>query len=224
MRVLIIHNHYQDPGGEDVVFRQEKKLLEDTETVFTLTFKNHKGWKGLWQTAWSPWNVWAGNRIRRAIRLHRPDIIHLHNLHYAVGPIAVRVARNMGIPTVMTLHNYRLLCPSATLFYRGDVFTESLHTEFPWKAIRLGLHSHSRVKTFWLAWTVWLHKKIGTWHAVSRYIVLTDFAKKLFVDSSFGVPENRFAVKPNFISDQYGFVMPERDEHFLFLGRLTEEK
>ncbi len=223
MRVLIIHNHYQDPGGEDAVFEQEHTLLSLTEEVALLTFQNRKGWKGAWQTLWSPWNVRAGRKVKRAIREHRPDVIHIHNLHYAIGPIAIRIAKRQGIPVVMTLHNYRLLCPSATLFYNGNLFTDSLHTRFPWQAVRLGLHSHSVFKTFWLAFTVWLHKKMGTWQMVDRYIPLTAFAKQLFVDSTFGVPKEKFVVKPNFVSPPKR-VKETRGQHFLFVGRLTPEK
>lgn len=223
MRILIIHNFYQQPGGEDVVFEQEKALLGKTEEVSSLTFKNQKGWRGAWQTLWSPWNIWAARRVKRAIELHRPDIIHIHNLHYAVGPIAVRVAKGMGIPVVMTLHNYRLLCPSATLFHNGEVFIASLHAGFPWEAVRKGVHSQSVLKTLWLGFTNWLHRRLGTWLMVDRYITLTDFAKQLFVDSSFGVDAEKFVTKPNFVVDVPEAPVP-RGHHFLFIGRLTQEK
>lgn len=223
MRILVIHNFYQQPGGEDVVFEQEKALLGTTEEVFSLTFRNKKGWQGIWQTLWSPWNIWAGRRIKRAIERHRPDVIHIHNLHYAIGPLAVRVAKGMGVPVVMTLHNYRLLCPSATLFHNGEVFTASLHTGFPWEAVRKSVHSHSFVKTWWLAVTNWLHRKAGTWQMVDRYITLTDFAKQLFADSSLGVIAEKFVTKPNFVEDGAKTAVP-RGHHFLFIGRLTQEK
>ncbi len=161
--------------------------------------------------------------MKKAIRQYRPDIIHIHNLHYAIGPIAIRIAKRLGMPIVTTLHNYRLLCPSATLFHDGRLFTNSLHVPFPWKAIRLGVHSHSVSKTFWLAFTVWLHKKIGTWLLVDRYITLTDFAKQVFAGSSLGVPELKFVTKPNFVSNRVQVAEP-RENHFLFIGRLTEEK
>lgn len=223
MRILIIHNHYQDLGGEDIVVAQEEHLLAETESVACLAFHNRKGWRGVWQTLWSPWNVWAALKVKKAVRQHRPDIIHIHNLHYAVGPIAIRVAKRYGIPVVMTLHNYRLLCPSATLFYHGQLFTDSLKAAFPWKAVRLGVHSHSRFKTCWLAFTIWLHKRLGTWQLVDRYIALTDFAKQLFVESSFGVPAAKLIAKPNFVTNEPR-IPKERGRHFLFIGRLTEEK
>ena len=232
MRILIIHNHYQDPGGEDTVVAQEQQLLDQTENVALLTFRNRKGWRGAWQTLWSPWNSWAGRRVKRAINTFQPDIIHIHNLHYAIGPIAIRIAKKRGVPVVMTLHNYRLICPSATLFYQGKLFTDSLHARFPWRAIRLGVHSHSRFKTFWLAWTTWFHKKLGTWQQVDRYITLTDFARQLFINSSLGIPAEKYVTKPNFVtlgkasdlSDSPESSNPERTASFLFIGRLTEEK
>jgi len=223
MRILIIHTHYQDPGGEDAVFRHEKALLATTEEVFPLTFRNRKGWRGAWQTLWSPWNVWAGNRVKRAIRNYRPDIVHIHNLHYAIGPIAIRIAKRCGLPVVMTLHNYRLLCPSATLFHNGRLFTDSVHAAFPWKAVRLGVHSHSVVKTWWLAATTWLHKRLGTWLMVDRYIVLTVFARQLLAGSALGLPAEKLAVKPNFVMPP-DTAVPSRGKHFLFVGRLSPEK
>jgi len=224
MRILVIHNHYQHPGGEDVVFEQETALLGTTEQVASLTFRNRKGWRGAWQTCWSPWNIWAGHQVKTAIKRHRPDIIHIHNLHYAVGPVAIRIAKRHGIPVVMTLHNYRLLCPSATLFHDGRLFTRSVKREFPWEAVRRGVHSHSVIKTFWLAATTWLHKKLGTWRLVNRYIVLTDFAKQLFSDSSLGVNTEALVVKPNFTVTARQASAPPRTNHFLFIGRLAEEK
>jgi len=223
MRVLLIHNYYQHPGGEDVVFEQERQLLSTVASVTTLTFRNRTGWRGAWQTLWLPWNVFAGARLKKAIEASKPNVIHLHNLHYAIGPIAIRVAHRQGIPVVMTLHNYRLICPSATLFHQGNIFADSIHAAFPWKAVRLGVHAGSSVKTLWLALALWFHRKIGTWQLVDRYIALTDFARQLFAGSSFGVPAARFAVKPNFSDCRTGASAP-RENYFLFIGRLTPEK
>src|SRR5690606_40845768 len=220
MRILVIHNFYQHPGGEDVVFEQEKALLGTTETVFSLTFQNEKGWRGAWQTLWSPWNIWAAKRVKQAIKRHQPDVVHIHNLHYAIGPIAIRTAKRMEVPVIITLHNYRLLCPSATLFYRSKVLNASLQAGFPWEPVRKGVHSQSLIKTGWLAVTNWLHRRIGTWHMVDRYITLTDFAKQLFVNSSFGIAAEKFVIKPNFVADGLDTMISPRGQHFLFVGRL----
>src|SRR3546814_16610524 len=129
----------------------------------------------------------------------------------------------MGVPVVMTLHNYRLLCPSATLFHRGEVLTASIQAGFPWEAVRKGVHSRSAVKTWWLAFTYWLHRSIGTWRMVEQYITLTDFAKQLFVNSSLGITADKFITKPNFVSAGPETIAT-RGSHLLFVCRLTQAK
>src|SRR5690554_26492 len=107
-RILIIHNEYQDPGGEDLVFQQETALLSETVIVETLRFRNKSGFKGFIQFALYPWNLFSWARIQTKIKEFNPDLVHIHNIHYAIGPLALRELHNKGIPTVMTLHNYRL--------------------------------------------------------------------------------------------------------------------
>ncbi|PVH24883.1 glycosyltransferase family 4 protein [Sphingobacterium corticibacter] len=226
MRVLFVHNYYQDLGGEDVVFHQEMKALSEVSgyEVFSLTYQNEKGWKGLWQFGWSAWNIFAAKKLRDAIRRIRPDVIHFHNTQYAAGPILIRTAKKAGIPVVMSLHNFRLLCPSATLFYRGKLFTDSVYATFPWKAIRNRVLDHSFLKTVLTAVSYWMHRKIGTWKMVDRFLVLADFSKDLFVKSSLDVPAEHIVVKPNFVNIPAPDILPERQKNYLYVGRVSEEK
>src|SRR5690606_27837993 len=105
----------------------------------------------------------------------KPQLVHLHNLHYAAGPAIIRSVKAQGIPLVVTLHNYRLLCPSATLFHQGQLYLTGAAQQFPWDAIRKKVHAQSSLKTAWIACTTGLHRAIGTWKMVDRYLALTDF-------------------------------------------------
>lgn len=198
MKVLIVYtlNTIEEP--EDAVFYQETELLGQLEEVKVLKIYNKAGWRGVIQFVLSIWNIAVAKKLKNLIKEFNPDIIHVHNTHFAIGPIVIRVAKEAEIPIVLTLHNYRLLCPSATLLFNGNTFINSVNASFPWKAIKNKVYRNSLILTFWLAFVIWFHKKIGTWQMVNRYIVLTDFAKYLFVNSSFGVPENKFSVKSNF--------------------------
>ncbi len=226
MRVLFVHNYYQDLGGEDVVFHQEMNAMSEIAgyEVFSLTFRNEKGWKGLWQFGWSPWNLFAKKKLRAAIRRYKPDVIHFHNTQYACGPIVIRTAKRAGIPIVMSLHNFRLLCPSATLFYRGKLFTDSVHAEFPWKAIYHRVLDRSFAKTALTAISYWIHRRIGTWNMVDRYLVLAEFSKQLISNSSLNVATQKFVVKPNFVEIRAAEMLPKRQNHYLYVGRLSDEK
>lgn len=223
MKILLVHTYYWQKGGEDLVFAQDQLLLGRSNEVKAVEFRNQPGWRGALQFLSSIWNIRAGAKLKKAIKEFRPDVIHLHNLHYAIGPIALRIIRKSGIPMVVTLHNYRLVCPSTTLVYKGRLFTDSLKASFPMQAISNKVYRNSAVQTFWLAFVIWVHKLLGTWKMVDRYIVLTDFARNVFVDSSFGVAADRYVVKPNFLESKEADAT-HRNETFLFAGRLSEEK
>lgn len=224
MRILILHNFYQHLGGEDTVVQQEADALsQDGHQVEILTVKNCKGFKGLVQYFFYPFNISTSNRLFNKIIGFRPDIVHIHNLHYALGPFIIRKLKKSKIPVVMTLHNFRLICPSATLFYNNKLFTKSIKEDFPWTAIKNKVLDNSFIKTFITAYTYWIHKKINTWNTVDKYFTFSDFSKNIFEQSTLKVSNDKFVVKPNFSSIVN--VEPKIfNNHFLYIGRLSEEK
>lgn len=222
MRIFIIHNFYQHTGGEDSVFKQEVDELSKAHQVETFTCKNQKGTTGIAQFLSYPFNRGIAKEIMRHIHDFKPDLVHIHNLHYAIGPWVIRQLAKSNIPVVMTLHNYRLLCPSATLFFRGQLFTSSLQADFPWKAVQKRVLDNSLLKTAITGFTYWWHRKLGTWNTVDRFIVLSDFAKSVFAASSFPVATQHFTVRPN--SVDVAKVKATRNKDFLYIGRLSEEK
>ena len=224
MKILYIHTYYQQKGGEDAVFQQEYTLLDQAAEVQILTFQNKPGWRGAVQFFLSLWNVFACEKLKDRIQLFQPDIIHVHNWHFAIGPIVIRAAKKRNIPVILTLHNYRLLCPSATLSYKGRLFTDSVEASFPWKAIRNKAYRNSSLQTFWLAFIIWFHKRIGTWQLVDRYIVLTEFSKSIFGASSLNIASEKLVVKPNFVDRPDSKGTGTDPKGFLFIGRLSEEK
>jgi glycosyltransferase involved in cell wall biosynthesis len=224
LKILILHTNYQFKGGEDTVVDQEIKLLKQQHTVENLFFHNQSGLKGALQFLGALWNVTASKKAMRKIQEFQPDVVHVHNWHFALGPLVFREIHRLGIPVVHTVHNYRLLCPSGILLHNEQLFTESLSQTFPWKAVKNKVYRSSALQTFWLAFIVWFHKKIGTWQKIDSYVCLTPFAVDLFQQSNFRVSKTKFVVKPNFTTAPEGLNPTENENHFLFVGRLSEEK
>jgi glycosyltransferase involved in cell wall biosynthesis len=226
VRILLIHSYYQQRGGEDSVFEQEYELLKQSEEVMKITFKNLSGWRGALQFILSIWNTGAAGKVRKTIDEFKPDIVQVYNWNYASGPVVIQIAKKQGIKVVINVQNYRLLCPSASLLHNGKLFTDSIDKRsFPWKAIRYKVYRNSFFQTFWLAFVVYFHKMAGTWKMVDQYIAPSNTVKKLFTDykSYTNIPKEKFLVKPNF-SIQTGIITRKREKHFLFVGRLSEEK
>lgn len=224
MRIFIIHNYYQHTGGEDIVFQQEKDKLSEQFAVGSFTVRNKRGMKGIWHYLLYPWNWMEASQVLKAIKDFRPDVIHIHNIHYSLGPLFIRRISNTGLPIVMTLHNFRLICPSATLFNKGRIFLNSLEETFPWTAVREKALENSWFKTLWTAWVYWFHHRIGTFAMIDRYIVLSEFSKQTFLMSKFELSAAKLTVKPNFVSSAPRASSKERGEDFVYIGRLSEEK
>ncbi|WP_149913216.1 glycosyltransferase family 4 protein [Sphingobacterium cavernae] len=223
MRILVVHNYYQHKGGEDVVFHQEVEALKKDHQVETITFQNRKGLEGLIQFSLYPWNIFAAAKILRKAREFRADIVHIHNLHYAIGPLVIRRLHQSGFKMVNTLHNYRLLDPSATLFAHDEIFLDTIDKEFPWKSVKMKSLDNSFFKTFWVAFTYYLHKKLGTWKQINKYLVFSKFMKTLILKSSKNIEENQIALKVNAI-EPTALKNHTESNSFVFIGRLSIEK
>ncbi len=170
------------------------------------------------------YNVQSAKRIERRILSFKPDVIHVHNFFPLVSPAVFYVAQKHSVPVVMTLHNYRLICPSALLHYDGRVQTENISKVFPIKAINKKVYRDSRFQTASVVLATGVHKAMGTWQQkVDRFIALTPGAAELFLHSSLKLAPRQLVVKPNFTPD-LGEGNAEREDFYLFVGRLTPEK
>ncbi|HUC81399.1 MAG TPA: glycosyltransferase [Flavisolibacter sp.] len=222
MKILFIHCAYRFKGGEEKVVEEEMKLLENAgHQVHLLEFSNEGN--TLLKILQTPFNLSSYRKTKKAILRFAPDIVHVHNLHFAASPAVLYAAKHCKVPVVCTLHNYRLLCPSGALFHNEKVFLASLEEKFPWTAVRQGVYKNSKLLTFWLALATQWHQRLGTWKLPARYIVLTSHAKTVFAKSAIGVAQENFVVKPNFSSDT-ATVSAQRNETFLYVGRLSIEK
>ena len=169
--------------------------------------------------------VWSRQHYRaigERIAATRPDVAHFHNTLPLVSPSGYYAAKRAGVPVVQTLHNYRLVCPSALLFRDGSVCRDCVGKAVPLPAIRNKCYRSSASASAAIAGMLTFHRLAGTYRkTVDRYVALTDFARQEYVAG--GLPEDRIIVKPNFLADDPG-VGRELRRGALFVGRLTEEK
>ncbi len=227
MRILLVHNQYQQAGGEDVVFAAEGVLLRKFgHKILEYTKDNqaigHMSRLGL--LADTLWSRRAYAELREILRRQCPDLVHFHNTFPLISPAAYYAAMAEGVPVVQTLHNYRLLCANGMLFRSGGPCEDCISKTLPWPAVAYACYRDSRAASGVVATMQSIHRRLGTWtQKVDRYIALTRFAKVAFVRG--GLPADRIAVKPNFVPDP---GLPARDapsrRGALFVGRLSEEK
>jgi glycosyltransferase involved in cell wall biosynthesis len=227
MKILLVHNTYQQPGGEDVVFQNEKSLLERAghQVIQYIRSNNElESASGLHRIAIVPRMLWSSNARRDFVSIleaEHPDIVHIHNTFLVISPSIYSACKERRIPVVQTLHNFRLLCPGSD-FYRGGKVCEECVDNGLLRSVRHGCYRNSRGATAGVALMIALHRKLNTWkECVTRFIALTEFEKERFVAAGF--PCNGFVVKPNFVDPDPGERVSS-GEYALYVGRLSEEK
>jgi glycosyltransferase involved in cell wall biosynthesis len=228
VRILLVHNYYQQRGGEDVVVEQELALLRQRGHVAELYSVHNDSIQGLAQKAITGalvvYNPWAKAALAQKLREFRPDVVHVHNFFPKLSPSIFDACRVAGIPTVMTLHNFRILCPTSILFHDGEIRERSLTHSAIW-ALPQRVYKSSLLATLPLVAMVDIHKMLGTWkRKVDVFIALTDFAKAKFIEG--GLEPDRIVVKGNAVADPLSGLTPNIGSRHgaLFVGRLSEEK
>jgi glycosyltransferase involved in cell wall biosynthesis len=225
MKILSVHNSYQLPGGEDQVFAQEADLLRShghQVLLYQASNEQVRGKNGLVLLRDTIWNRQIEGQLRALMQQETPDIVHVHNTFPLISPAVYYAAKEAGIPVVQTLHNYRMLCPAATLFREGHVCEDCIGKRIPWPGVVHGCYRGSRPATAAAAAMLATHNYKQTWSkAVSSYIALTEFARGKFIQGGF--PAEKILVKSNYLQTDPG-PGEGKGKYALFVGRLTVEK
>jgi glycosyltransferase involved in cell wall biosynthesis len=224
MRILICHNFYQQAGGEDEVFAAETQMLRRFgHDVQTHSVDNHQieSMGKLKLAAKTIWNGAAAKEIAARVRNQQSEIVHFHNTFPLLSPAVYWAAREAGAAVMQTLHNYRLICPAATLFRDGKP-CEKCVGRLPTAAVRHACYRGSRAASAVSAAMLTMNRRWGSYgHKVDAYIALTNFAREKFLEGGFDA--GRLHVKGNFLDPDPG--EGTGDGGFaLFVGRLAEEK
>ncbi len=226
MRILVLHNRYQHPGGEDAVVQAEVALLRDNGHTVHLHEADNQSIEGqieAFRAALScVWSFSAARDVRTKILQYHPDIVHVHNFFPRLSPSVHFSSVRCGVPVVQTLHNYRLLCPASTLSRDGRVCEDCLNKMYPWPAITHECYHHSRMASGALANMIFIHRVCATLNtSVSGFIALSEFARAKFIAA--GLPGDRVTVKPNFVNSRSA-MGDGKGKYALFVGRLAAEK
>ena len=223
IRVLMVHNAYQQTGGEDSVVANEISLLKkhghDVEVYFRHNdeIANQSKLSLLTQTMWSKKTYSESLDLLKKIK---PDIIHVHNTFPLVSPSLYWAAQKLNVPLVQTLHNFRLLCPQATFLRNGRVCDDCVG-KVPWRGVMHRCYRGSLVQTAVLSGMLTIHRSLSTYkNRVDRYIALNEFCKNKYIQG--GIPSKKIRIKPNFVDDMG--VGIEQRSGFLYVGRLSPEK
>lgn len=234
MKILIVHNRYSRAGGEEGVVEFQRRLLENrghTVVMYERSYDEIREWRfGRLASLFSAlYNRRSVREMHRLVEKERPDVAIVHNLFPVISPAVLPVLKKGGVRVLMTLHNYRLVCPTGIFYTHGEICE------------RCGFKSGRELNCL-------IHKCEGSWPGsagyalrgwwsrkrgcfsenVDRFLALSDFQRDISSRYT-GIPMERFAVVPNCIDPgampaPSSVALAAGRSYIAYAGRLSREK
>lgn len=226
MKVLIVHNDYGKYSGEEAVVDKMAAMLptigyEVAQLRMTTADARESLMgkiRGFVSGIYCPGGVKA---MREAIRRESPDVVNVHNLYPFISPAALRECRKAGIPVVMTVHNFRIMCPTG-LFMRDNSPCEvCLERGDEWACVKYNCE-HSRLKSIGYAVRNAV-ARTGRYYrdCVDMFACITDFQRRKLIQAGF--PPEKIVVIPNSM-DVPPLTDCEAGNYVAYSGRISREK
>jgi glycosyltransferase involved in cell wall biosynthesis len=162
----------------------------------------------------------AVDKISSLIRNEKPDILHCHNIYHQLTPSIINAASRVNIPIILTLHDYKIVCPVYTRLSNGEVCTKC--SDGHYGALLTQRCADGSIGRSGLLWAeARFHAVAGSYRRVDRFIAPSRFMRDAVVPR---LGENRVVYIPNGV-DTSRIEASRQDGGFvLYLGRLSPEK
>jgi len=221
MRVLLLHNRYRSPGGEERAVANIVELLSRRGHQVELLERSSAG-TGSARAAGS---MLAGGlnpgTVARAVSRLRAEVVHAHNIHPLFGWRALAAAREAGARTVLHVHNFRLFCAIGVAYRDGAVCHRcSGRNTLPGLRLRCrGSLAESAVYAAAIS-----HQQPRLFGESDRLVALSEGHAAALRE--LGLPAEKTSVLPNFVPiHQFApRSLAAQGRYALVAGRLVEEK
>lgn len=226
MKVLLVHNNYGKYSGEEAVVdkmatmllgrgHEVAQLRMSTEGLRESTIGKVKGFVA---GIYSPSGVKA---MRRALKQEKPDVVNVHNLYPFISPAALRECKRFGVPVIMTVHNFRLICPTGLFMRDGGPCEYCLERGNEWGCVKFNCENSILKSVGYAARNAVARLKRHYIDCVDKFACITDFQRRKLIEAGF--PAEKVTVIPNSMDVDVA-VEPKKGDYLAFSGRLSREK
>nr|MBF0221955.1 glycosyltransferase family 4 protein [Desulfobulbaceae bacterium] len=241
MKILLVNKFFHLNGGSERVFFQEREFLAGSgievidfsmqdERNFASSYAHHfvgkinydsvKGIKGKLKTALSfIHSREAVQKIEEMIIQEKPDIAHLHNIYHQLTPSIIPVLKRRGVKVVLTLHDYKLICPSYIALDKNTLCTACNGTSF-WNTLTRHCQQSWGQELLLMLEGYW-HRWRKSYNAVDLFISPSNFLAEM---TARRIPSEKISVLPNGIDLDRFIPHYDDKEYGLYFGGLSKEK
>lgn len=167
------------------------------------------------------YNAQAARGMSRVLDSFQPDVVHLHNIYHQLSPSILGPVRDRNIASVMTLHDYKLACPSYRMLDHGRVCDACINGGFR-QAVRRKCKDDSFISSGLLAVESAIHRRLGSYDSVGLFICPSTFLRDTVARA--GIDPGRLRVAANYVDVSGAVLKTSAGGPVLYSGRLSEEK
>jgi glycosyltransferase involved in cell wall biosynthesis len=228
MKILIIHNYYKTYGGEDQVVENQVKLFTEKGLSCVTYFRHNNEIDSFSKVQKLSLlkEAYASKRtvhdIERLIKVHKPDVAHVHNVYPLISPVVYSVLKRYGIPIVQSVHNYKFLCANSLMYNKNRICEKCLIRKSYYPCFSNKCYHDDYLQSIWYADVLTRAYKKGWFNHIDRFIVFHEFMRQKMREKGF--EESKLAIWPNFTYSNPAGGDEKQGDYFLFMGRLSEEK
>ena len=250
MRILLVNYRYFISGGPEKYMFNIKNILQDkghevipfsihsnknVETEYSKYFVEPIGSRDsvyfeeckktprviMQMLSRSIYSVEVKRALQREIKDVKPDVVYIIHFVNKLSPSVIRGAKLSGVPVVLRLSDYFLLCPRFDFLYNGKICEDCI-TDGYMTCIKKRCVKGSLFASFVRVFSMKIHKLMKIYDDVDIFITPSEFLKKKL--ESNGFDEKKIKCIPTFTISRNqceDFVV---GEYGLYFGRITEEK
>ena len=226
MKILLVHNDYGKYSGEEAVVDKMAAMMTAAGwevaqlRMTTAGVRESLSGKvrGFAAGIWCPSGVRA---MREALEKEKPDVVNVHNLFPFISPAALRECKKAGVPVVMTVHNFRLICPTGLFMRDGGPCEDCLVRGNEWGCVKHNCEQSLLKSVGYAARNAVARLRRHYLECVDRFACITDFQRRKLIEAGF--PADKIVVIPNSM-DLEAACEAEQGDYVAFCGRLSREK
>lgn len=242
MKILFVNKYFYLKGGSERVFFQERDYFrsenydvldfstidqDNVESEYSRFFIRNIDFKYLNNMKDKAQNAINFIHSRSAIRQllfllesEKPQIAHLHNIYHQLTPAIIPILKKKGIKVLLTLHDYKLVCPKYTLMNQGKI-CDKCKGRFFFHALTSGCTDSFIEGLLFSAESYW-HSWRRSYEMVDYFLAPSRFMADMV--SSRQILQDRILLLRNGIDTKDYKPEYENDGYALYFGRLSNEK
>ena len=222
--ILLLHNRYRTLGGEERVVDDLKRLIPEYlgEPVEVLQRDSSKLSSGSAALALTRGGL-DPSEVAEAVRRSGARVVHAHNLQPSLGWRALAAARQAGARTVLTLHQYRLVCAAGTCLDPAGQDCTRCQGRDTRPGVRLNCRGGSRAEAALYAASLarWSARLVAEADALT---VPSDFALRRLRELQAPIADRNVAVVANPVYESTQLASSVDGDYALCASRLTADK